>query len=425
MDKIKLPNEVKDIMDYISKTNEVFLVGGAVRDIYLGNEVKDYDLTTNMDLELIKKKYPNFIIMRENNHRNTGIIRLDNIDIEISTFRGDNIKEDIFNRDFTINSLIIDKDGNIIDYYNGINDINNKQIKLIKDNGDAFIVDPLRILRAIRLSIKLGFNIDNNTKEQMIMKKDLLKTVDYQRIYKELIFILMSDKPSIYIDEYKEIFFSIIPELKETYGFNQCNTYWHNLDVYYHILTALDNTPKILNLRLATLFHDIGKPNTFTLDDNNIGHFYEHYRVSTDIFEKYANLFKINHDDKKLIKDLIFYHDMNLSTKKNKIKRWYQIFGDNIYLLFLIKKADILAQNPELINNRLNELKRLENYYKEVIEKEPCISIKDLKISGRDLLDLPNKMIGIALKDVLNEVIENDLPNEREIELEYIKEKYF
>lgn len=170
----------------IDNNYECYLVGGAVRDYLLNIKNKDYDLCTNMPLNKLKEIIPNVTIMKENEHRNTCIIREKDYDIEFTTFRGKDLKEDLSNRDFTMNSIAVDINGNIIDYFNGIESINKKTIKLTKENGEGLTTDPLRILRAIRQASKYDFKIDDNTKRQMNNKKTLLSNVAPERIYEEL-----------------------------------------------------------------------------------------------------------------------------------------------------------------------------------------------------------------------------------------------
>ena len=181
--------------------------------------------------------------MKPNNHRNTGVMRLNNLEIEISEFKGQTIAEDLHNRDFTINAMALDKDGNLIDPYNGLHSLEEKTISLIDKQGTAFIEDPLRILRGIRIAAKMNFNIDSNCHAQMEFKKRLLKDVAVERIYRELIQILVTDNPSHYIRENKQILFEILPELKVMDGFEQHNP-WHIYDVFEHTMVVLENTDK-------------------------------------------------------------------------------------------------------------------------------------------------------------------------------------
>lgn len=208
--KISLTKKIKKYMKLIIDNNyECYLVGGAVRDYLLNIKNKDYDLCTNMPLNKLKEIIPNVTIMKENEHRNTCIIREKDYDIEFTTFRGKDLKEDLSNRDFTMNSIAVDINGNIIDYFNGIESINKKTIKLIKENGEGLTTDPLRILRAIRQASKYDFKIDDNTKRQMNNKKTLLSNVAPERIYEELKKIIISNNIDFYLIEYKEIFFGV------------------------------------------------------------------------------------------------------------------------------------------------------------------------------------------------------------------------
>ena len=164
-----MEKEIKALMStIINKGYEVYIVGGYVRDYLLNIPNDDYDLTTNMPLEDLKKYYPNLHIMKENNHRITSILHINNLKIEISLFKGINIQEDLCNRDFTINALALDINNNIIDINNYREDLNNKKLKLVKADGSGIDFDPLRILRAIRLSLSHNLSIDQNTKETII-----------------------------------------------------------------------------------------------------------------------------------------------------------------------------------------------------------------------------------------------------------------
>ena len=172
--------------------------------------------------------------------------------------------------------------------------------------------------------------------------------------------ILLSDKPSTLIIENEKEVFKLIPELERCKGFNQNNP-WHPYDVYNHILHVIDNIDNDLILRITALFHDIGKPFTYTEDDNKIGHFYGHWEVSQEIFNKYAN--KYNIDNKDLISKLIYYHDYSL----NKLDEITNVFTkEEMIMLFKIKRADLLAQSSKyhhLLNDYDNKEKEILKYY--------------------------------------------------------------
>lgn len=415
----KVTDEVKELMTIIHNANyECYLVGGAVRDLILGIDNKDFDLCTNMLLGELKLLIPSISIMKENNHRNTAIIRNKEYDYEISSYRGNSIEEDLSNRDFKINALALDINGNLIDPYNGLEDIKNKKISLIKD--DAFIRDPLRILRAIRIANKYNFDIDDNTLQQMDKYKDLLDEVAKERIYEELKKILVFNNISDILLKHKNIFFKIIPNLEKCDGFNQYNDY-HIYDVFNHILEVIRNTSNNLELRLATLFHDLGKPDKFFKDEKGVGHFYGHALVSADIFKGFANTYKIDNKTKNNVYKLIKYHDDMLSSKPNKIYNFYKEFGyENIDLLFELKRADALGQNPKY----LNRLEEYDTFYKEYIRVKDIIINIDYDGSKLVELGISGKDIGNILDDITSMIVSGNLENNSTNITLYVKNKY-
>ena len=418
---MEIPEDLKEYMQLIIDNDyECYLVGGAVRDYLIGVDNKDFDFCTNIPFDKLKELIPNIIVMKENNHRNTAIIRNNGIDIEFSTYRGKDLKEDLFNRDFTMNAIAVDVNGNIIDYYNGMNSIDNETLTLVNPLGTGFVNDPLRILRAIRLALKCHFKIDFNTKRQMIDKKRLLNDVAPERVFEELKKIIVSDNVDRYMDEYREIFFEIIPELKECDNFNQRNDY-HIYDVYTHTINVVKNTPKNLYLRLASIFHDIGKPIVFELDEEKVGHFLGHANISNDIFRAFADKYKLDNKTKKIVSDLVLYHENDLSIKNNKIYNFYKKFDMNrIEMLFDLKMADVMSQNPEYMN-RIEKLKKIEFKYIMVRDKYNSITY-----SGDNLISLGynGKVIGLILDDVKRQIINNVIDNDIESINKYVLNNY-
>lgn len=418
---IEIPKDLKKYMQLIIDNGyECYLVGGAVRDHLINVDNKDFDFCTNIPFDKLKKLIPNITIMKENDHRNTAIIRSNGLDIEFSTYRGKDLKEDLFNRDFTINAIAVDVNGNIIDYYDGVNSVSNKTISLVDSLGTGLVNDPLRILRAIRLALKHNFNIDDNTKKQMIDKKELLNDVAPERIFEELKKIIVSNNVDKYMDEYREIFFEIIPELKECNGFNQHNDY-HIYDVYTHTINVVKNAPKNIYIRLASIFHDIGKPRAFKLDENQVGHFLGHAHISNDIFKNFADKYKLDNKTKMIVSDLVLYHEDDLSSKNNKIYNFYKKFNMNrIEMLFDLKRADIMSQNQKYIA-RIEYINKLEEKYVAIRDKYNSITY-----SGDDLISLgyTGKTIGLILDDVKRQIINNRLDADTESINKYVLKNY-
>lgn len=163
----------------------------------------------------------------------------------------------------------------------------------------------------------------------------------------ELIEILLSDKPSNLIKEKETEIFEMIEGFKVSKGFEQ-NNIWHIYDVYEHILHVMDSVSCNINLRLAALFHDMGKPFTYTLDDQGVGHFYGHWDKSKELFNKFKNKYELSDVDCDLVSNLILYHDINIDKMSiDELNNLINIFGNNIWMLFELKKADLLAQNPK------------------------------------------------------------------------------
>jgi len=419
-----LEKEIKSLMStIINKGYEVYIVGGYVRDYLLNIPNDDYDLTTNMPLEDLKKYYPNLHIMKENNHRITSILHINNLKIEISLFKGINIQEDLRNRDFTINALALDINNNIIDINNYREDLNNKKLKLVKADGSGIDFDPLRILRAIRLSLSHNLSIDQNTKETIISKRNLLNTIAKERIYNEIIKILKYKESTKYIDEYKEIFFILIPELKKAYKFNQHNKY-HIYDVFYHTLKVIDGVENNKYLKLAALFHDLGKPKTYTIDKYGEGHFYGHWEESNNIFKRFCKNYKVDKKTEKIVSLLILNHDRDIPSKRSSMIKYLQEFNHtNLNLLFKLQTADILAQNPLYHKELLKKLAEGKNRLEKLQDEKPVLSIKELAITGNDLIQLGyrDKEIRNIKEKVLSLIIEGKLKNDYNDIIKYLK----
>jgi len=190
----------------------------------------------------------------------------------------------------------------------------------------------------------------------------------------ELYDILISEKPSNILKNREKELFKLIPELEQCKGFNQ-NNEWHIYDVYEHIMHVVDNVPSNLVLRLAALFHDIGKPLSYTEDEKGIGHFYGHWEVSQIIFNEFASNHNIDVNIRNRVSQLIYYHDINLSKLDNDcLKEIADIFGnEGIAQLFELKRADLLAQN-EKYHYILNEYE---------VQKKKLIKIKGVDPNER------------------------------------------
>lgn len=412
------------IVEYaINKLNnngfEAYLVGGSVRDAIMGYNISDYDITTNASLDEIKLVF-SFDKVKEYSNNKTLCIIKNHEYVEITPFKGTTIEEDLSNRDFTINAIAYDLK-EIIDPFKGRLDLFNKIIRCPIDSNITIANDPLRMLRAIRFSGKYNFQIDDELKDTMKANSDLFLTMKKDRMKIELDKILLLDNPSIYIKEYKEIFFNIFPGLRLCDGFDQ-QTKYHNLDVLSHILKVVDNVDCNLVSRLSALLHDIKKPECFTKDEKG-GHFYGHWSKSRDYANKILKDFNYSNDIIKRVCKLIEYHDYKIENNKKAILSFIYIFKtEDIDLLFDLKKADIIAQHPNY-RYQIEELINLYVAVRKIIDNKEYINIDTLAITNTELIDIG--IIPTNIKDIVDKIclaiIDNKIKNSKTEIIEYIK----
>ena len=329
-------------------------------------------------------------------------------------------------RDFTINAIAYNPNKDeIVDLFGGRDDIENKIIKAVGNPDKRFKEDALRIMRAIRFSSTLGFEIEENTKAALFRNKELLKNVSAERIFTELSKLLLGDNVFDVLTEYKEIIGVIIPELVPIFTCGQ-NTVWHIFDVYTHTAKTVEQAPRLLSLRLTMLLHDIGKPFAKTTDGNGVDHFKGHQKISADLAAPILKRFKISNELYDRVMLIIPIHDIHIGTKKKNIKKWLNRLGEQgLRDLIAVKRADKLGQNPKMTGEELQNLVTTESLVDEIIANAEPYSVKDLKINGFDLINLgfKGKEIGDILSAVLEMVIDGKLENEKDILLKYAKEK--
>ena len=322
MNDFKLPDEVRDIMAKFAKADfEIYVVGGAVRDILMGKTATDWDFTTNATPKQILEIIPDGFY---DNAFGTVGLSIENFEkpFEITTFRtehgysdnrrpdkvswGTSLEEDLKRRDFTINAFAFD--GNkLIDLYDGEKDLNNKIVKAVGDPTERFQEDALRMMRAVRIAGELNFKIDEKTFEAIKNNATLINNIAKERIKDELFKILRSNNPYFGIVHLKDsgLMQEILPELMKCFGVEQKSPSRHHIyDVGTHLLMSLkecQSTDPVT--RLATLIHDIGKPQTYRKLPTGVITFYNHEMVSTRIAENIADRFRLSSKEKeKLIK---------------------------------------------------------------------------------------------------------------------------
>jgi len=444
---MEIPRSVEYILNHLEYNGyNAYLVGGSTRDIFNYKNPKDYDICSNATPEQVKKLF-NKVILTGERHGTVTIV-LNNEHYEITTLRKDGIykdnrnpeevyftndlKEDVSRRDFTMNSICIDVNRNVYDYYGGIKDIENKIIRCVGNSDDRFNEDSLRMMRAIRLSAQHNFTIEENTFKSIIKNAYLIQMISKERIKDELCKILMSDNPSNGIRLLQEtgLLQYIIPELCKCVGFEQHN-HNHDKDVFEHILSVVDNTPPILNIRLSALLHDIAKPMCFTLDENNIGHFYYHHIEGEKLTEEILTRLKFDNktinDVKILVKEHMFSFNEKDKIKTSVIKKFINRVGiDNLENLFCLRIADIKGSKNKDQSKIDNVIFLVGECHRIIAEKQP-LTVKDLKINGYDLIGLgvnQGLIIGKILNELLEKVLENYELNNRDVLLEIVRSEH-
>lgn len=426
-------DNAKYLIDIIENSGfEAYQVGGCVRDYLMNKPFDDIDITTSATPDNVEK------ILDDNNIKyiETGLKHgtitaiLDKTPFEITTYRNDgdyldsrhpkdvvfvtNIKDDLSRRDFTINAIAYNHNKGIVDLFRGQEDINKKIIRTVGDANVRFNEDALRIMRAIRFSSVLGFDIDENTKKAIFDNKELLKNVSVERIFVELSKLLMGDNVFDVLVEYKEVIAVIIPEIVDTFDFPQ-NTKWHIYDVWKHICKTVEQSPKDLGLRLTMLLHDIGKPMSRTTDEKGVDHFKGHQKISAELAETALKRLKISNELYERAMFLIPIHDMHIGTDRKKVKKWLSKIGEDRLLdLVEVKRSDKLGQNPEMTAQELANLDVTEKEIISIIQNGDPLTVKDLAVNGNDLLSLGynGKEIGETLKFLLDKVISEEIEND-------------
>ena len=440
MNKISINNFSKieiEILNKLNKYGKGYIVGGAIRDILLGLKPKDVDFATNLPYETLKTLFSEYTPKETGKSFGVLRIRINDIDYEIAKFREDiygkeekvtfvdEIKNDLVRRDFTINAMAYNETEGIIDLYNGQKDIENKVINFVRNAEERIIEDPLRTLRAFRFMSKLNFSLSKNTIEAIKNQKSLLKNIPEERITIEFSKLLLGEniKNTLTLMKDTGVLEIIIPEFKATYDFNQSNPH-HNLDLFNHIINVVSRVPADLELRYSALLHDIAKPIVQTFDEKGIAHYKTHEIVGADMARDILTRMKlpvklINTVVEIIKKHMILYKDV---TDKKFNKLLSEMGYNNLWRLIEHSIADNSSKNNEVVSTENDLHERL----KRAVEKQMQVTVNDLAVNGKDLIELgfTGTEIGQIKKELLDKYLSEEIQNKKEEMLEYVKEKY-
>ena len=422
-----------------------YLVGGFVRDALLGRPVHDADITSNIPYDALISlfKGKGYSVIPTGEAHGTATVIINNIRLEITRYRADGtytdhrhpdrvtfvqtLEEDLARRDFSINAMAFNPHKGIIDPFDGRADLAHKRIRCVGNAHERFREDALRILRALRFASQLEFTLDHKTACAIHECAPLLKAIAIERIYSEFTLLLCGRAPYPVLMEYSDVVFLLIPELAQSWKFDQ-HTPYHIYDVYDHLahcVAAINNTPLD---RWVALLHDVGKPAAYAPDKTGQGHFPRHAQISCDLARVIAHRFKMPRAFSRDMLLLIARHDDVVEETPRAVKRMLRKLDEKPELflhLCAMKRADTLSQAP-CCCERLATIDHLENIVKQVLEEQAAFSLRDLCISGRDLLDagyVPSPAFKTVLSAALNAVIDEQVENNKQSVWSYLEEK--
>ena len=459
MNKIKIPVILQKMNNIFEKNGfKAYLVGGAVRDMFMNKEASDWDVATDATPEQVisafKKVIPTGIA------HGTVTVHFMGEEIEVTTFRieqgysdgrhpdkvsyASDIEEDLSRRDFTMNAIAVSlKDGSIVDPFNGKADIKNKVIRSVGNPLERFNEDGLRPIRAIRFASQLGFEIETNTLQAISNEKVLQKTstISIERFRDELVKLLKSPKPSVGLKllESTNIMKLFLPELLEGRNCIQNDVRgYHVFDVLDHNFYSCDGAPvHKVNVRLAALLHDIGKPASKVVkvtDEGEIYNFFSHEKYSETIARKLLTKLRFSNNEINnvchLIENHMFHYEESWSDAA--IRRFVvRVKPENIEDLIDLRLADMYGKYNMPIqikeSNACDLLIQLQDRIKKIQEENSAFTLKSLAVSGKDLMEIgipSGKLIGKILDSLLETVLDDPKQNSKDVLLNIAKNLY-
>lgn len=420
-----------------------YVVGGCVRDYFLGNRTSDTDITTSAKPYEVEKILAdkNIKVVETGLKHGTVTAVIDKTPLEITTFRADgeyrdsrhpqsvefvtDIEQDLKRRDFTVNAMAYNDERGLVDLFGGREDIENRIIRTVGEPDARFKEDALRIMRALRFSSVLGFEIEEKTKKSIFDNMYLLENISAERIFSELSKLLCGKNVLNVLDEFRQVIGVIIPQLIPSFNCAQ-NTPWHTYTVYEHIIHSVDFAPRDPVIRLTMLLHDIGKPSVKRTDENGRDHFKTHADEGEKIAAEVLSKLKVSNNIYNKVTTLIKYHQSVENVNDVKIKHWFNKIGEEYTLsLFDVRIADLKAHNlgKKEVLFEIERLMSLEEEAKMIIKRREPYKISELAVNGHDLISLgfSGREIGDKLSEILTLVMDGRLKNTKKDILDFLK----
>ena len=431
--KFDIPAGARQVLQALTAAgHEAYLVGGCVRDLLRGVEPHDWDICTSALPEETERYFAGQRIIETGLKHGTVTVLVDGEPYEITTYRTEgpysdsrrpdyvrfvpDLTEDLVRRDFTMNAIATDLDGNLRDPFGGAMDIKAGLIRCVGEPDQRFQEDGLRVMRALRFAAVFGYEIEAQTARAVHENRAMLDRVAAERINVELRKLMVGQSVGNILRQYPDVFCQFWPQLGPLVGLEQHNP-WHCWGGWEHTIHAVEAAPADVTLRLAMLLHDIGKPACKSTDEQGINHFYGHPAVSAKLADEMLRALKFNNKTRERVVLLVERHDVQIPPKGQVIRRWLNRLGPEAFSQLLeVKRADNMGQAPEKVRSRLAELDVINSKAEQILAEGQCFTLKDLTVNGRDVIAAgiePGTKVGQVLSELLEQVLSRNVPNER------------
>ena len=421
-----------------SKGFAAYLVGGCVRDHFLGRKPHDFDICTDALPEQIEGVFEGFsLVLAGKKHGTVGVVTGSGV-VEITTFRTEgpyqdsrhpdwvkfvgDVRDDLARRDFTVNAMAWSPVRGLADPFGGREDLKKGILRAVGRPGDRFAEDALRILRGVRFSVRFSLTPEEETRKAMEKLSPLMENLARERVFDELCKLL----PLVSAEDllrWRHVLGAVIPELVPTFDFNQHSPH-HAYDLFTHIAHVTAGVPGDLALRWAALLHDVGKVPTFTVDENGRGHFYGHAEVSAEMANTILWRLKAPNKLREQVVLLIGKHMTKIEPEKKAVRRVLGRLGEETVLgLLALQEADMGSKGTGK-SEEMEQFPRIREEIRRILEENACLSLKDLAVNGRDLIQLgyEGRAIGEKLQELLTLVLDEKLPNEKDALLAFLRQ---
>lgn len=438
---IEIPKKAESILKILHENGyEAYVVGGCVRDSILGRNPGDWDITTSASPMQVKSLFERTI---DTGIQHGTVTVMDGKDgFEVTTYRIDgayedcrhpkeviftsNLTEDLKRRDFTINAMAYSHETGLVDEFGGLEDLQNKVIRCVGTAKERFSEDALRMMRAVRFAAQLGFELTQDVKDAIHEMAEALDMVSAERIQVELVKLLVSPHPHWIRLAYECGITSVIMPQFDRIMVQRQNNSHHIYTTGVHTLVALEHIPAEKTLRLAMLFHDMGKPECVITDENDKDHFKGHAAYSEKIARKIMKDLKFDNDTLHTVCNLVRNHSWYPKLTGKDVRFCaYQVGPELFDSYLLVKRADINAHHPDVVEQKLAYLNEVEHIWEDIKMHKDCLSLKEMNISGKELIAdgmQPGPKIGAVLNSLLMEVLEYPERNQYEYLLERSRE---